>query len=76
MELLTVILSAIAAIASIVSVILVVKGNNENKRHLQHRLEALNEEYNGPLGHHIDPTGRDRVRVEMNTLKKDLRSKR
>lgn len=76
MELLTVILSAIAAIASIVSVILVLKSNKENKRHLQHRLEALNEEYNGPFGHIIDSTGRDKVRVEMNTLEKDLRRHR
>lgn len=76
MELLTVILSAIAAIASVASVILVLKNNKESKRHLKHRLEALNDEYNGPFGHMVDPTGRDKVRVEMNTIKKDLYSKR
>ena len=75
MEKLTVILSAIAAIASVLSVILVLKSNRDNKGHLQHRLEALEEEYNGFLGHYVDPTGRDKVRVEMNTLKKDLKIK-
>lgn len=46
-----------------------------NKRHLRHRLEALDEEYNGFFGHIVDNTGRDKVRVEMNTLKKDLNIK-
>lgn len=73
MELLTVILSAIAAVASLVSVCIAIKTNKDNKRHLQNRLEALDEEYNGAFGHYIDPTGRDKVRVEMNTIKKDLR---
>ena len=75
MELLTVILSAIAAIASVISVILVLKSNRDNRKHLQHRLDALEEEYYGPLGHMVDPTGRDRVRVEINSLKKDLKRK-
>lgn len=75
MEILTVILSAIAAIASVLSVLLVLKNNRDQKKHLQHRLKALDEEYNGFLGHMVDPTGRDKVRVEMNTLKKDLRIK-
>ena len=75
MELLTTILSAIAAIASVLSVILVLKSNRDNRKHLQHRLEALDEEYNGFWGHMIDSTGRDKVRVEMNTLKKDLKIK-
>jgi len=73
---LTVILSAIAAFASVLSVILMLKSNHDNKRHLRHRLEALDEEYNGFLGHMVDNTGRDKVRVEMNTLKKDLNIKR
>lgn len=72
MEMLTVILSAVAAIASVLSVLLVLKNNRDQKKHLQHRLEALDEEYNGFFGHIVDSTGRDRVRVEMNTLKKDL----
>lgn len=72
MELLTVILSAIAAIASVISVLLVLKNNRDNKRHLKHRLESLDEEYNGFFGRHVDSTGRDKVRVEMNTIKKDL----
>ena len=76
MENITLILSAIAAIASVVSVILVIKSNHDNKKHLRHRLEALDEEYNGFLGHMVDSTGRDKVRVEMNTLKKDLNIKR
>ena len=72
---LTVILSAIAAIASVLSVLLVLKSNRDNKKHLRHRLEALDEEYNGFLGHIVDSTGRDKVRVEMNTLMKDLNIK-
>ena len=75
MENLTLILSAIAALASVLSVILMLKSNHDNKKHLRHRLEALDEEYNGFFGHMIDNTGRDKVRVEMNTLKKDLNIK-
>lgn len=72
----TLILSAIAAIASVVSVILMLKSNHDNKKHLRHRLEALDEEYNGFFGHMVDKTGRDKVRVEMNTIKKDLNIKK
>ncbi len=72
MEKVTLILSAIAAFASILSVILMLKGNHDNKKQLRHRLEALDEEYNGFFGHMVDDSGRDKVRVEMNTLKKDL----
>lgn len=72
MEDLTLILSAIVAIASVLSVILMLKGNHDNKKHLRHRLEALDEEYNGFFGQFVDKTGRDKVRVEMNTIKKDL----
>lgn len=75
MEMLNIILSAIAACASVISVILMLKSNRENKQHQRHRLESLDEEYNGPLGHYVDPTGRDKVRVEMKTLKKDLKIK-
>ena len=75
MEMLTIILSAIAAVASVLSVILMLKSNHDNKRHLLHRLEALDDEYNGAFGHIVDRTGRDKVRVEMNTLKKDLKIK-
>ena len=75
MEILTIILSTIAAFASVLSVFLMLKSNHDNKRHLYHRLEALEEEYNGFLGHIVDNTGRDKVRVEMNTLKKDLNIK-
>lgn len=75
MENLTLILSAIAAFASVLSVILMLKSNHDNKKHLRHRLEALDEEYNGFFGHMVDNTGRDKVRVEMNTLTKDLNIK-
>ena len=75
MENLTLIFSAIAAFASVLSVILMLKSNHDNKKHLRHRLEALDEEYNGFFGHMVDNTGRDKVRVEMNTLKKDLNIK-
>jgi len=75
MEMLTVIFSAIAAIASVLSLLLVVKSNRDSRKHLQHRLEALDEEYNGFFGHIVDNSGRDKVRVEMNTLKKDLNIK-
>ena len=75
MENLTLILSAIAAFASVLSVILMLKSNHDNKKHLRHRLEALDEEYNRFFGHMVDNTGRDKVRVEMNTLKKDLNIK-
>ena len=75
MELLAIILSAIAAFASVLSVILTLKNSRDNKRHLRNRLEALDEEYNSFFGHIVDKSGRDRVRVEMNTLKKDLRIK-
>ncbi len=75
MELLTVILSAVAAVASVLSVVLVVKSDRDNKRHLLHRLQALDEEYFGPLSCFRDPSGRDKVRAEMNTIKKDLNIK-
>ena len=75
MEKLTIIFSAIAAFASVLSVILMLKSNHDKKKHFHHRLEALDEEYNGFFGQMIDKTGRDKVRVEMNTLKKDLRIK-
>ena len=75
MENITLIFSAIAAFASVLSVILMLKSNHDNKKHLRHRLEALDEEYNGFFGHMVDNTGRDKVRVEMNTLKKDLNIK-
>ena len=75
MENLTLIFSAIAAFASVLSVILMLKSDHDNKKHLRHRLEALDEEYNGFFGHMVDNTGRDKVRVEMNTLKKDLNIK-
>lgn len=75
MEELTLILSAIAAIGSVASVIIALRANVNQKRHLKHRYEALDEEYNGFFGSHVDPTGRDKVRVEMNTIKKDLRIK-
>lgn len=72
MEELTLILSAIAAVASILSAIIALRSNASQKQHLKHRYEALNEEYNGFFGSQIDPTGRDKVRIEMNTIKKDL----
>jgi hypothetical protein len=75
MENLTLIFSAIAASASVLSVILMLKSNHDNKKHLRHRPEALDEEYNGFFGHMVDNTGRDKVRVEINTLKKDLNIK-
>ena len=56
MENLTLILSAIAAFASVLSVILMLKSNHDNKKHLRHRLEALDEEYNGFFGHMVDNT--------------------
>ncbi len=76
MENITVILSAIAAFASVLSVILMLKNNHDNKKHLRHRLEALDEEYNGSFGYMVDKTGRDNVRVEINTLEKDLNIKK
>lgn len=74
MEKLNIILSATAAFASVLSVILMLISNRNNKKHLKHRLEALDEEYNGFFGN-VDKSGRDRVRVEMNTIKKDLHIK-
>lgn len=76
MEILGIILSAIAAVASVVSVILMLKSRRENKLHMRHRLEALDEEYNGFFGCHVDSTGRDKVRVEQNVLRKDLKIKK
>ena len=67
--------SAIAAFASVLSVLLMIKSNRDNRRHKKHRLEALDEEYNGHLNY-IDPTGRDKVRAEINTLRKDLKIKK
>lgn len=75
MEELTIVLAAIAAVASVISVILMLKSSRDNKLHMKHRLEALDEEYNSEFGHFLDKTGRDKVRVEMNTLKKDLKIK-
>ena len=75
MEILTLILSAVAAIASVLSVYFALKSKRDNKKHLQHRLEALEEEYNGFFGRMVDSSGRDKVRVEMNTLRKDLNIK-
>lgn len=72
MDQLTLLLSGIAALASVISLFLMIKNNRDRKRHLKHRLEALDNEYNGPMSHHIDPTGRDKVRVEINTIKRDL----
>ena len=72
MEDLTLILSAVAAVASVLSVFLMLKSNHDNKKHLRHRLEALDQEYNKSFGYMVDKTGRDKVRVEMNTLRKDL----
>lgn len=69
MEEISLVFSAIAAVASVLSVFLMVKNNKDNKKHLLHRLESLYEEYNGTFGYMIDKTGRDKVRVEMNTLK-------
>ena len=75
MEMLTVILSAIAAFASVLSVLLVLKNNRDNKRHMRHRLEALDEECNGFLGNSLGPEERAKARIESNTLKKDLKIK-
>ena len=75
MEMLTVLLSAIAAFASVLSVLLVLKNNRDNKKHLRHRLEALDEECNGFVGNCFNANERAKVRVEMNTIKKDLKIK-
>ncbi len=73
MELLTVILSAIAAFASVLSVLLVLKNNSDSKRHMRNKLEALDEECNGFLGNNLGREERAKARIEIKTLRKDLR---
>lgn len=73
MEILTLVLSAIAAFASVISVILVLLNNHQQKKHMKNRFSVLDNVYNGPMGHYADHPGRDKGRIELEVLKKDLK---
>lgn len=76
MDKLTLILSAIAAIASVISVILVIKNNRETKKHMQNRLDAINDVYGGLGGYSWEFAEKNKVELEKKTLEKDLKIKR
>lgn len=75
MDELTLILSAIAAIASVISVVLVIKNNRDNKRHIQNKLDAMNDLYNSPLAYQKDFVEHNKFEIERKTLEKDLKIK-
>jgi hypothetical protein len=75
MDELTLILSAIAAIASVISVILVIKNNRDTKKHMQNRLDAIKDVYEGPFGYQREFADKNKIEVEKKTLEKDLKIK-
>ena len=76
MDKLNLILTAVAAFASVFSVVLVIKNNRETKRHMQNRLDAINDIYDGPLGYQREFADKNKIEVEKKTLEKDLKIKR
>ena len=75
MDKLNLILTAVAAFASVFSVVLVIKNNRETKRHMQNRLDAIKDIYEGPLGYQREFADKNKIEVEKKTLEKDLKIK-
>ena len=75
MDKLNLILTAIAAFASVFSVVLVIKNNRETKRHMQNRLDAIKDIYEGPFGYQREFADKNKIEVEKKTLEKDLKIK-
>lgn len=76
MDTVTLILSAIAAVASVISVFLVIKNNRDNKKHMQNRLDAINDVYSGLGRYSWEFAEKNKVELEKKTLEKDLKIKR
>lgn len=76
MDKLNLILTAVAAFASVFSVVLVIKNNRETKRHMQNRLDAIKDIYEGPFGYQREFADKNKIEVEKKTLEKDLKIKR
>lgn len=76
MDKLNLILTAVAAFASVFSVVLVIKNNHETKRHMQNRLDAIKDIYEGPFGYQREFADKNKIEVEKKTLEKDLKIKR
>jgi hypothetical protein len=75
MDKINLILTAVAAFASVFSVVLVIKNNRNTKKHMQNRLDALNDIYSGPGRYSWEFSDRNKVEVEKKTLEKDLKIK-
>lgn len=75
MDKLNLILTAVAAFASVFSVVLVIKNNRETKRHMQNRLDAIKDIYEGPFGYQREFADKNKIEVEKKTLEKDLKIK-
>lgn len=76
MDKLNLILTAVAAFASVFSVVLVIKNNRDTKRHMQNRLDAIKDIYEGPFGYQREFADKNKIEVEKKTLEKDLKIKR
>ena len=76
MDKLNLILTAVAAFASVFSVVLVIKNNRDTKRHMQNRLDAIKDIYEGPFGYQSEFADKNKIEVEKKTLEKDLKIKR